>query len=95
MNRTRKLREKIVVPLETLTTTPGAYDSHESEDVEALLDHCAEILKPKEYDLFIKIIWKREPYSQVSKELGITEWACRKRVQRILKKLNEGWNREK
>ena len=93
MNRTRRLREQIVVSLETLTTPPGVYDSHESEDIEALLAHCAEILKPQEYSLFLKAVWKREPYSQVSQELGITEWACRKRVQRILKKLSEGWGK--
>lgn len=94
MTHTRKLREKIVVPIETLTSIPGAYDNHEDEDIEAILGHCAKILKPKEYSLFIKVIWKREPYSQVSKDLGISEWACRKRVQRILKKLNDNWDRE-
>lgn len=95
MRHTRKLREEIVVPLETLTTSPHMYDSHEDEDVEALLDHCAELLKSDEYSLFVRIIWKRESYSHVSRELNISEWACRKRIQRILKKLNENWDKEK
>lgn len=93
MNHTRCLREKVVVPLETLTASPCICDSHDGEDVEALLTHCAEILKPKECSIFLKVIWKREPYSRVSQELGITEWACRKRAQRILKKLNENWDK--
>lgn len=94
MNRTRALRETVVVPLETLTTPPGACDSHEREDVEALLDHCAALLKPEEYALFIEAIWKRKPYPQLSREWGITEHACRKRVQRAIRKLNDNWDKE-
>lgn len=95
MNRTRSLRETIVVPLETLTTPPpGTYDSHESEDIDALLAHCAALLKPEEYALLIEAVWKRKPYPQLSRELGITEHACRKRVQRLLKKLNDNWDKE-
>lgn len=93
MNRTRQLREKIVVPLETLNQPPDTYDSHEDEDVEALLDHCAEILKPEEYALFLEVIWEGKPYPQVAREWNITEAACRKRVQRSLGKLTEKWDK--
>lgn len=94
MNHTRRLREEIVVPMETLLSPPSTYDNHEDEDVDALLDHCAEILKPEEYSLFIEVIWKMKPYPQVSQEFGISEWACRKRIHRILEKLNKNWDKE-
>ena len=35
-----------------------------------------------------------EPYREVAADLDLTEGACRKRVERILKKLREQWDGE-
>lgn len=92
VNRTRQYRAGIVVPLETLNTTPAIFDSYPA--IDSPLTQCADILNPGEYSLFMRAIVNREPYPKVAGDLGITEWACRKRVQRILKKLRENWDDE-
>lgn len=47
------------------------------------------VLSEEEWDLLRKIALENQPYKNVAKELGITVWACQKRVERIRKKLKQ------
>lgn len=47
------------------------------------------VLLEEEWDLLRKIALENQPYKNVAKELGITVWACQKRVERIRKKLKQ------
>ncbi|WP_191396668.1 RNA polymerase sigma factor [Flavonifractor sp. An306] len=44
-------------------------------------------LSHEELSLLKSIVLEQKPYIEVSKELGISIWACQKRMQRIRKKL--------
>lgn len=92
MNHTRKNHARIVIPLETTSTPPSAWDHYSG--IDSIAVHCAEILSPEEYSLFEQIVINKESYVKIAKALHILEWACRKRIQRILKKLRKNWNNE-
>ena len=55
---------------------------------------CAELLTDQEFLLIRRIFMEGEPYREVAADLDLTEGACRKRVERILKKLREQWDGE-
>jgi len=92
INHTRKNHARIVIPLEAISSIPSVWDHYSG--VDSIAVHCSEILSPEEYLLFEQIIINRESYVTMAKALHISEWACRKRIQRILKKLQRNWNNE-
>jgi len=43
----------------------------------------------EDYDLFMKKIMEEKTYKEIAEEMGISVEACRKRFERILKKLGQ------
>lgn len=73
--------------LEDLMVTPAIPDS--SSDVD-ILEVCEQIVGKERFQLFKRTVLDGTPYIEAAKELGISVWACRKRVQRISDALREG-----
>lgn len=83
--KTRNRRMKDLIALEELSAKqlPSVYDEYSIGADESFKS----ILSEEEYQLLYEIIVQGIPYSSVANKHGITMWACRKRVQRIIKKL--------
>jgi len=90
LNKVKKSRAAVTIPLEDPSFCPSAYD-HYSE-VDAPFAHSAELLNEQELLLIRRIFMDGEPYRSVAEEFGMTEGACRKRAERIIKKLREKWD---
>ena len=58
-------------------------------NVQDTLNEIQRVLSVEEWDLLRKITLEKRPYKNVAEELGITVWACQKRVERIRKKLKQ------
>ena len=54
--------------------------------------YCAELLTDPEFLLIKRVFMEGESYRDTAKEFGLTEGACRKRVERIIKKLRKRWD---
>ena len=52
-----------------------------------LLREIHAFLEPDEWVLLRRIVIDEQPYKEVSKDLGLSVWACQKRIQRIREKL--------
>ena len=93
-------RERLVSLEEGGTVEPVAPDllaqveEAETEALEQTRRHIRELLKPEELALLRKIALEGKSYQEVSQELGISLWACQKRVQRIRKKIKLGWEKK-
>ena len=72
-----------------LPAAPDYYDGIEAPPV-----YCAELLTEQEFLLIKRIYLEGESYRDTAKEFEMTEGACRKRVERTIKKLRERWNRD-
>lgn len=92
MQKVQDKRSKIVLPLENLTVPPCVNDHYDA--VDSPQAHSAEILTDSEYALFRRIVIEGYPCKEAAIELGITEGACRKRLERILKKLRMKWDED-
>ena len=57
------------------------------QQTESLLTTIRNALTQEEWTLLRRITLEKATYQTVAKELGITVWACQKRVQRIREKL--------
>lgn len=87
--RAKRTRQKHTVPLDAVLDPPSYRDNYPG--VDSAEAHCAELLSPPEFALFQRaVIWK-EPYPAVAEEFGLSESACRKRVQRMTRKLRKNW----
>lgn len=88
----RKSRElKWIIPLSRLYAEPTAPESGE----EALLERCRELVTPEEFELLRSIAVDGVTYQQKAAELGVSLWACYKRVERIRHRLWRGLQYEK
>lgn len=54
-----------------------------------LLDCCIKAVSKEEFHLFRRIALEGVTYVEAAEELGISMWACRKRVQRTTEKLRK------
>lgn len=88
-NRVKKGRAAVTTFLEDPSLCLSARDHYGSVDAPSA--HCAELLTEQEFLLIRRIFMEGEPYREAAAEFGLTEGACRKRVERILKKLRERW----
>ena len=91
MRRRRNRELMLVLPLAELTIEPGKADSYTVE----LWDQCKTILSPEELDLVKSVVIDGISYVEKAEELGITMWACYKKVERALKKLRKGLSEDK
>lgn len=92
-SRSKLKQSSVSVPIESMAEALFAYDSYSGLD--STIARCAEILGPEEFSLFKRIVINGESYSDVAAELGLSERSCRKRVERIIKKLRKNWADEK
>ena len=92
-SRSKSKQSSVSVPIEDMPENFLAYDPYSGPD--STIARCAEILKPEEFSLFKRIVINGESYSDVATELGLSERACRKRVERARKKLKKNWDDEK
>lgn len=89
-NRVKRGRATVTTSLEDPNLCLSANDYYGSVDSPSA--HCAELLAEQEFLLIRRIFIEGEPYREAAAEFGLTEGACRKRVERILKKLREQWD---
>lgn len=87
--RNRELR--LVMPIAELSTEPGKWDPDEFE----FWNQCKSLVTKEEMALIISIVVEDTPYAEKAKEMGISVWACYKRVERALDKLRRGLEYEK
>ncbi len=92
LNKIKANRTASIVPLEETDPLLVDYDRYSAVDTPSA--HSAELLSEQEFVLIQRIFMEGEAYRDTAKEFGITEGACRKRVERIIKKLREKWEKD-
>lgn len=92
-SHSKSKQSSVSVPIEDMPESLLAYDPYSGLD--STVARCAEILKPEEFSLFKRVVINGESCSDVAAELGLSEQACRKRVERARKKLRRNWDDEK
>lgn len=82
--RDRARYAKLFVPSEAVgeIAAPGSNMAELMQTVKAALT-------PQEFDLFERILLRGDSHLEVASELGITVWACQKRVSRVKEKLKK------
>ena len=80
----------MTISIEDTNLCPSAFDYYVGVDAPSA--HCAELLSEQEFLLIQGIFMEGEPYRNVAKEFDLSEGACRKRVERIIKKLRKNWD---
>lgn len=86
--RSRRRQLKWLVSYEELYEEPSSVDRYPSEnDIE---DRCANLLTKEQLRLFKRITMDGLSYIEAAEELGISMWACYKRVEKIKAKLRKG-----
>ena len=92
LNKLKVRRSASVFPLEEANPLLVDYDHYAAVDAPSA--HSAELLSKQEFLLIKRIFMEGESYRDTAEEFGITEGACRKRVERIIKKLRERWEKD-
>lgn len=90
LNRVKKNHAAVTFSLEDPAISLSSYDYYGGIDAPSA--HCAELLNDQEFLLIKRIFMEGESYQDTAKEFDMTEGACRKRVERIIKKLRERWD---
>ena len=90
LNTVKKSRATVTISIEDTNLCPSAFDYYVGVDAPSA--HCAELLSEQEFLLIQRIFMEGEPYRNVAKEFDLSEGACRKRVERIIKKLRKNWD---
>lgn len=70
-----------------LLAESGRTDPRLDRDERPLLDQIQAALTPEEYHLLVRLTIDRASHLEVAQELGISVWACQKRLERVRKKL--------
>lgn len=89
MIRARERQIKMVISLEELPVEPSSTDKYDI--MPSVLDECGRVLSKEEVYLLRRIAIDGVTYVEMSDELGISVWACRKRVQRMMDRLRKDW----
>lgn len=63
-----------------------ASEEERRNDLQKLLEHT---LKEEEQQLLQKIVWEEKSYETAAEELGLSLWACQKRMQRLRRKIRK------
>lgn len=90
LNHVRAVHAAVTVPLDEPDRHPSRCDHY--PEVDSTLAHCAALLSAEELDLLTRIVLNQEPYSAAAKDFHCSAAACRKRMERILKKLRLHWD---
>lgn len=81
--RARQRQAKWLVFVEEMDLNLVASGTRSKEDEEAVLQRYAEFLSPQEIYLLKRLVLDRATYTELKDELGISMWACYKRVERM------------
>lgn len=81
--RSRRRQARWVMSIEELDMELAAADVPDTEDEEAVLKRYAEFLSPQEIYLLRRLALDGATYTELKDELGISMWACYKRVERL------------
>lgn len=92
--RARKRQLQLFMSMEEVWKEPAVEDPYHKEEF-GILDQCETLLSPQDLKLLKRIVLDKVSYLEAADELGITMWACRKRVQRMTKGLREKLERER
>lgn len=84
-----KSRAKYLSLFVSAEELPGISDVYEFEEDSSLAQECKEVLTEKKYHIFKRVAIDGATQLEVAKEMGLSLWACQKRVQRIMKILRE------
>ncbi len=87
MARHEKYQKALFLYLEDLKASPSTSDCFRDIDI---LEWCEQTVGKENFQLFKRVVLDGVPYIDMAKELGISMWACRKRVQRVSDALREG-----
>lgn len=91
--KSRKRQLKWLISYEELYEEPSSVDHYPSEnDIE---DRCTKLLTAEQLRLFKRITLDGISYMEAAEELGISMWACYKRVEKIKEKLRKMLEDEK
>lgn len=60
-------------------------------NVRDTLKELRRVLSEEEWNLLRRVTLEKQPYKNVAEELGITVWACQKRIERIRRKLKKNF----
>lgn len=91
--KTRQRQLQLLVSLDDLPENEQPARALEAEADYA--DTFTSVLSPEEYRLLKRIVLDGDTYLELAQELGISMWACRKRVQRATEKLRKRYDRSK
>lgn len=83
---------RLFISLNDLGECSGSDNVNSELDIK---DICQSVLSEEEYYLMRRIVLDSATYKEMSEELGIKLWACQKRMQRILKKLRDYFEKSK
>lgn len=89
MLRTRERQIFLFTSLDELSDTSKDAPSTTDEPEEDISGLFSSFLSKDEIDLLKSIVLDEVPYTDTAETLHITMWACRKRIQRIIKKIQE------
>lgn len=92
--RSRNRQIKWLISYEELHGEPSSVDHYPIEDDDTL-ERSIRRLKKDELLLLRKIALDKVSYVEVAEELGISMWACYKRVQKIRNKLRDELEKER
>lgn len=91
MLRRRKINRQTILSLEEIDERdlPPVYDPELQEEIGSLTG----VDDPEEIELLRRILILQEPYESVAKSLGISVWACYKRVERLRDKIKKNYEK--
>lgn len=87
--KSRQRQAKWLVFVEEMNLELAASGAHNEEDEEAVLKRYAEFLSPQESYLLKRLVLDHATYTELKDALGISMWACYKRVERMEKSIAE------
>ena len=88
-NYERKRQHYLQLILETCEIEKIPSHTNSSEHEYDLFNFCKTILTDEDFYIIYMVIIQGITHAEISQKLGISLWACQKRVQRILKKLRD------
>ena len=90
IKRAENTRMKYLISLSELGDVQATNQCDPAQNLEHdFEDECAEVLSAEEYYILRRSVLDRATYQEIAGELDISLWACQKRMQRLMKKLRE------
>ena len=81
--------QKIVAPESEAISMANPVDCIRQVEARIMLEEIRDQLSDNEWELVQRILISKEGHEQVAHELGISKWACQKRLERIRRRLHK------